>query len=326
MTWETGTVSTRDAPAARPPILVWHPRADQYRTAIHDRLGSVHVEAWGESVRPGTHSVAEVMLAWRLPPRGLDRVPHLRWLQATGAGVDHLIDREDLPDSVTLTRSLGRFGIQAAEYVVGYLLHHLLAIDAYRRDQEAGRWQARPRPLLADMTVGVMGLGSLGSVIAERLTAFGAEVIGICRHGRPVDSVRRVVPADRWRSALPYCQALVLALPLTDSTRAIVDAEALRHLPPGALLINVARGELVDDAALVEALRSGHLGGAVLDVFPTEPLPADDPLWAEPGARITPHVAGPSEIDSIADEFADNYQRWLAGEALSNVVDRQRGY
>lgn len=324
--WEAGTVSTKDAPEARPPILVWHPRADQYRTAILDRLGSVHVEAWGESTRPATRSVAEVLLAWQLPPQALTRLPHLRWLQATAAGVDQLLDREDLAESVTLTRSLGRFGVQAAEYVVGYLLQHLLGVDAYGRDQEAGRWQPRDRPLLADMTVGVLGLGSLGATIADRLAAFGAEVIGICRHGRPADSVRRVVAAERWRSALPYCQALVLAVPLTAATRGMVDAEALGHLPPGALLINVARGELVDETALLEALRSGHLGGAVLDVFATEPLPSDSPLWSEPGARLTPHIAGPSEIDSIADEFAANYRRWLAGQTLDNVVDRARGY
>lgn len=319
-------VSTDDAPAIRPPVLVWHPRADEYRAALLNRLGSVHVEAWGEATRPSARSQAEVLLTWRLPPRALTRLPHLRWLQAAGAGVDHLIGRDDLPESVTLSRSLGRFGVQAAEYVVGYLLHHLLAVDAYRRDQESARWQPRLRPLLADLTVGVLGLGSLGSTIAERLAGFGAEVIGICRHARPADHVRRVVAADRWRSALPYCQALVLAAPLTPATRGMVDGDALRQLPQGALLINVARGELIDEGALLEALRSGHLGGAVLDAFSQEPLPADDPLWSEPGAWLTPHVAGPSEIESIADEFADNYRRWLAGEALRNVVDRQRGY
>lgn len=323
---EPGRVAQDDSPAIRPPVLVWHPRADEYRTALLDRLGSVHVEAWGGSTRPATRSAAEVLLTWRLPPQALSRLPHLRWLQSAGAGVDHLLDRDDLADSITLTRSLGRFGVQAAEYVVGYLLHHLLSIDAYRRDQEAGHWQPRPRPLLADLTVGVLGLGSLGSVIAERLTHLGAEVIGICRHGRPADNVHRVVASDRWRSALPYCNAVVLAVPLTSATRGMVDAEALRQLPRGALLVNVARGEIVDDEALLESLRSGHLGGAVLDVFEQEPLPAGHPLWAEPGAWITPHIAGPSEIDSIADEFAANYRRWLAREPLRNVVDRQRGY
>lgn len=320
------TVSANNAPATRPPILIWHPRADEYRAALLDRLGSVHVEAWGGATRARSRSQAEVLLAWRLPPQALTRIPHLRWLQATGAGVDHLVERDDLRDSVTLTRSLGRFGTQAAEYVVGFLLHHLLSIEAYRRDQEAARWQPRPRPLLTDLTVGVVGLGSLGSAIAERLSGFGAEVIGICRHGRPADHVRRVVAADRWRGALPYCQALVVAAPLTAETRGMVDAEALRQLPRGAVLVNVARGEIVDEDALLEALRSGHLGGAALDVFGQEPLPPDHPLWSEPGALITPHVAGPSEVDSIADEFAANYRRWTGGDTLRNVVDRQRGY
>ena len=133
--------------------------------------------------------------------------------------------------------------------------------------------------------------------------------------------VRRVFTPGDWRAMLPHCDALVLAVPLTDETRGMIDAAALAALPATAVLVNVARGALVDEDALLQALRDGRLGAAVLDTLTEEPLPP-----AEPRAWITPHVAGPSEIEPIADEFADNYRRFARGAGLENVVDRRLGY
>lgn len=309
-----------------PRVLVCHQEAEVYRRLLAEQLPRVSVETLLPRAPGAKPSDAEVLLTWRPPAGLLEDLPSLRWIHATGAGVDHLLSRADLTDSVTLTRSVGRFGAQAAEYVAGYLLHLLLDIESYRRDQDRAVWRPRPRRLLEDLVIGVVGLGSVGSAIAERLSALGAEVLGACRTSRPVRGVRRVYAGEAWREMLPRCHVLALALPLTPETRGMIDAEAIAQLPTGAVLVNVARGGLVDDEALLVGLRSGHLGAAVLDAFTEEPLERDSPLWTEPRAWITPHVAAPSEPDRIAEEFVHNYRRFADGLPLEQQVQRGRGY
>ena len=172
----------------------------------------------------------------------------------------------------------------------------------------------------------MVGLGALGAGISDRLAALGVEVLGVSRSGRGPDAAREVVATEDMDAILPRCDAVVLAAPLTSDTHQMFDAAAIARMRDDAVLVNVARGELVDRDAVLEALRGGTLGAAVLDVFEHEPLGPDDALWAEPGDLITPHVAAPSEIGPIAEEFAANYRRFVAGEALEHLVDRVRGY
>lgn len=323
-----GDSATRPDSDARklPRVLVCHDDAQTYRRLLTERLPAVPVETLAPRAPVSSAPDVEVLLTWRPPPGLLERLPSLRWLHATGAGVDHLLGRDDLTASVTVTRSVGRFGTQAAEYVAGYLLHLLLDVEQYRRDQDRAIWRPRPRRLLDDLVVGVMGLGSMGGAIAELLGAMGAEVLGACRTSRTARGVHQVYAGDAWREMLPHCRVLVLAMPLTGDTRGMIDGEALDRLPEGAILVNVARGALVDDQALLAALRSGRLGAAVLDTFAQEPLPQSSPLWTEPRAWITPHVAAPSEPELIADEFAASYRRFVDGLPLEEEVRRRRGY
>jgi len=333
----------------KPRILVWHSQSDAYGDALRARLPETPIEAINAarhetgaaalrapesgptvgddaSAAAEAMSSAEVLLAWKVPPGALAPMPALRWVQVTGAGVDHFLESSELAAAVTVTRSLGRFGVQVSEYVVGYLLHHLIGIGAYRDQQRRHHWTPGERPLLADRTVGIVGLGSLGLPTARALAALGARVLGVRRSGLALEGVDEVFAAANWRDMLPACNALVITAPKTADTVGMIDREALAALPPGAVLINVARGELVDEDALLAALDSGHLGAAVLDVFASEPLPEDHPLWDQPGVLITPHIAAPSEVEVIADEFAENYRRYVAGRELVNVVDRSRGY
>ncbi len=333
----------------KPRILVWHSQSDAYGDALRARLPETPIEAINAarhetgaaalrapesgptvgddaSAAAEAMSSAEVLLAWKVPPGALAPMPALRWVQVTGAGVDHFLESSELAAAVTVTRSLGRFGVQVSEYVVGYLLHHLIGIGAYRDQQRRHHWTPGERPLLADRTVGIVGLGSLGLPTARALAALGARVLGVRRSGLALEGVDEVFAAANWRDMLPACDALVITAPKTADTVGMIDREALAALPPGAVLINVARGELVDEDALLAALDSGHLGAAVLDVFASEPLPEDHPLWDQPGVLITPHIAAPSEVEVIADEFAENYRRYVAGRELVNVVDRSRGY
>ncbi len=332
-----------------PRVCVWHTQGDTYRDALRKRLPDTPIEAinaaaheTGEAVlgAPDSGTVAnhatslitdaissaEILLAWKVPPRTLTSMPALRWVQVTGAGVDHFLESTELSAAVILTRSLGRFGIQISEYVIGYLLHHLIGIDTYREKQRSHEWARNNRPLLADRTVGIIGLGSLGLPTANALTALGARVLGVNHSGLAVPGIDDVFSAKSWHNMLPACDVLVIAAPKTVETVGMIDQRALGTLPKGAILINVSRGELIDEDALLEALENGHLGAAVLDVFAAEPLPEDDPLWDQSRAWITPHIAAPSEIEVIADEFAKNYRRYVAGGSLLNEVDRRRGY
>ena len=332
-----------------PRVCVWHTQGDTYRDALRKRLPDTPIEAinaaaheTGEAVlgAPDSGTVAnhatsliadaissaEILLAWKVPPRTLTSMPALRWVQVTGAGVDHFLESTELSAAVIVTRSLGRFGIQISEYVIGYLLHHLIGIDTYREKQRSHEWARNNRPLLADRTVGIIGLGSLGLPTANALTALGARVLGVNHSGLAVPGIDDVFSAKSWHNMLPACDVLVIAAPKTVETVGMIDQRALGTLPKGAILINVSRGELIDEDALLEALENGHLGAAVLDVFAAEPLPEDDPLWDQSRAWITPHIAAPSEIEVIADEFAKNYRRYVAGDSLLNEVDRRRGY
>ena len=300
-----------------PRVCVWHTQGDTYRDALRKRLPDTPIEAinaaaheTGEAVlgAPDSGTVAnhatsliadaissaEILLAWKVPPRTLTSMPALRWVQVTGAGVDHFLESTELSAAVIVTRSLGRFGIQISEYVIGYLLHHLIGIDTYCEKQRSHEWARNNRPLLADRTVGIIGLGSLGLPTANALTA--------------VPGIDDVFSAKSWHNMLPACDVLVIAAPKTVETVGMIDQRALGTLPKGAILINVSRGELIDEDALLEA------------------LPEDHPLWDQSRAWITPHIAAPSEIEVIADEFAKNYRRYVAGDSLLNEVDRKRGY
>jgi phosphoglycerate dehydrogenase-like enzyme len=182
--------------------------------------------------------------------------------------------------------------------------------------------------VLAGTTMGILGLGTIGSAVARRAGAFGMRVIGTKRRPAPLEGVDEVLPSERTDAVLREAAVLVVSLPLTQETRGIVGAREIDLLPPGGFLVNVGRGGLVDEDALVAALRRGHLAGAGLDVFAQEPLPVDSPLWTAPGMIITPHVSGdqPGYMAQVTAVFCENLRRYLAGQPLLNVVDPALGY
>ncbi len=184
--------------------------------------------------------------------------------------------------------------------------------------------------MLSGTRVVLVGLGGIGRQVAAMLSAAGAEVTGVGRPGRTYDvpGVTRYAADTDLADVLPAAGALVLACPLTERTRGLIGPRQLELLPPGAILVNVARGPVVDEAALAQALTGGHLGGACLDVFEKEPLPGDSPLWDLDNVLVSPHTASSvaAENGLITDLFIDNLQRWLAGTPLRNVYDRTAGY
>lgn len=273
----------------------------------------------------------EVIVGWaRFPVSALAFAENLRWIQALSAGVDRL-DPKVLAQ-VTLTNGNGLGAEPIAEQVICDLLMLARGMPVYLRRQLDHRWErgfsARE---ISGMTMGIVGMGAIGSAVARRARALGLRVIGMRRsvteRGLDAEGSEQCPASD-----LPYLLAksdvVVLATPLTPETRGLLGAAQLAQMRPGAFLINIARGAVIDEPAMIEALRDGRLAGAGLDVFDQEPLPADSPLWEMENVIITPHVSTASDHTErrMAELVTDNLRRYLDGQPLRNVVDMARGY
>ena len=257
-------------------------------------------------------------------PISFDR-SSVRWVHSTGAGVDAFLGTRRWPDGITLTRTTGALGARMAEYCAGHALAVCQRILPFDRDQRAGRWAPMEPTTLRGTTAVIVGTGSVGSAIAAQFKALGCRTLGISRSGRTAPSFDQVFPVDRLADRVQDARWLVLAAPLTSLTRGLVDATVLGRCRD-TVVINVARGGLLDTAALLDALRAGTVTGAVLDVFDTEPLPPDSPLWRADGVVVTPHVAGVTHVEEAGEAFLDALAQLESGRRPSSAVDPTRGY
>jgi phosphoglycerate dehydrogenase-like enzyme len=271
---------------------------------------------------------AEVVLAGHFDARDLARrAPRLRWIQSTSAGVEGLVPF--VPEGVTLTNASGVHGPKGGEYAMTALLMLNHGVPHFVSRQQERRWEPYFTSTIAGRTVAVVGVGRIGAEVARLARRFGLRVRGVRRSGRPHRWVDEMFTPARLRAALRGADFVVVAAPLTPETRGLVDRRALDCLPRHAGVVNVGRGAVVDYDALAAKLRAGELGGAVLDVFPEEPLPPDSPLWTTPRVILSPHCAvddAVTYVDRALAIFFDNLRRYLAGRPLQNVVDRGRGY
>jgi glyoxylate/hydroxypyruvate reductase A len=310
-------------------ILVYYPQAGEARAyadliRLPSRSFSVHVASTPEEAE-GPAAEAEIFYCWGLPSRFLGHAKRLRWIQCMGAGVEHLLVPE-LPAHVRITRAAGIFGPWMAEYSVGWCLWVTQRMQGFLASQAARRWEPVDPIPLRGQTLCVVGLGDIGRHVARAGRALGMRVIGVTRSGRGPREAERVYRTAARRSALARADFVVLTLPLSDATRGLLGAAELGAMKASAWLINVARGPIVDEAALLSALRRGRLGGAVLDVFDIEPLPPEHLFWGMDNVVVTPHISGPSTPREIGPIFADNLRRYIAGRPLRHQVDRTRGY
>lgn len=300
------------------------------------------LEELGEAIWRGV----EVLYTTRLMPTP-EAAPDLRWVQGHFAGVDHYLDHP-LLKTATLTTASGIHAPNMAEYVLMMMLafaHHLPRMIHHQKlsDWPKGRWKLFAPRELRGSTVGIVGYGSIGREVARLARAFGMRVLASKRDVTQVNDpgwqlsgvgdtgthhVDRLYAADELHAMLHESDYVVLIVPLAPDTRGLIGAEELTRMKPGAVLINVARGGVIDEAALINALRSGAIGGAALDVFEQEPLPASSPLWSLPNVILSPHIAGFTlQYDERAMAlFAENLSRYVNGETLLNVVDIERGY
>ncbi len=281
----------------------------------------------------------------------LNAAPSLKWVQMENAGVDHLYDTPLWRQAdVVLTSANGAHSPQMPEYVMSVLLVHMhrlpltLTLQAQRVWGDGKyRQQLSPRELRG-LTMGIVGYGAIGRELAQLAHAFGMRVVATARDeagaGRYSGYLRAgvgdsegVLPAryftlDQIHALLGESDVVVLALPLSERTRRLIDGEAFQHMKPDAVLINIGRGALIDQHALLAAMQRRAIEATILDVTDPEPLPSDDPLWQTDGVWITPHISGhsPRYIDNTTDIFAENLKRYLAGQPLLNVVQRDLGY
>ena len=249
----------------------------------------------------------------------------LEWVQSAWAGVDALCT-PGLRRDYVLTGVKDVFGPLMAEYVITYLFGLERQVFRMRDNQRERRWQKLRYRHSRDVTVGFIGLGSIGRHIARMVRGFGMRVTGLSRSGAECADADQVYAVDRVAEFLAEPDYVVMSLPETDLTRGFMDAAKLRMMKPTAVLMNVGRGSAVVEADLVEALEKGVVGGAVLDVFETEPLPADNPLWSLPNVLVTPHYSALSFPEDIGAIFVDNYHRFMRNEPLRHVVDFEAGY
>jgi glyoxylate/hydroxypyruvate reductase len=288
---------------------------------LRQALPEATVEEW----RPGAPQ-ADHAVVWAPPQAFLDEQPRLQGIFNIGAGVDALLKLRLPRDALLVRLDDAGMSVQMAEFVCHAVIRHFREFDGYERDAEQARWGFRKPRSRAEFPVGVMGLGVLGRRVAQALAAFEFPVRGWSRSRKEIPGVSCFGGEAQLRDFLAGSRVLVNLLPLTPETENILDQRTLGQLQPGGYVINVARGAHLVDADLISLLDSGHLAGAALDVFRTEPLPAEHPFWRHPKITVTPHTSARTLRDESIAQIVRKIRALQRGEPIAGIVDRNRGY
>ena len=355
MTERAPTVRTTAGPGGGPggaplaialsPILAARYRARDLERIREAAPGARLITLSVEGLADGPLDDVEVLLRGWLSAEAFDRLlaraPRLSWVHSASAGVERALTPTARERGVVITNARGVFSRPIAEYVLMMILAISRRLPQLLELQRERTWQPLEGHELRDLTIGIVGLGSIGRAVATLASAFGCRVVAIRRRtetggssgGADVDGLRAVEPdevlgPDGLPALLAQSDFVVLAAPLTPETEGMIDDSALASMKRGSWLVNVARGRLVDERALLRALGEGRIGGAVLDTFAEEPLPPDSPFYDLPNAIVTPHTSWSSArvLDRSVELFCDNLRRFAAGEPLLNVVDPDAGY
>ncbi len=274
----------------------------------------------------GDRADIEYALVWRHPEGDLATYPNLKAIFSLGAGVPFVLKDPSLPDVPLVRFANDELNRDMTHYAVYWVLHFHRDFYRYQSQQPNADWTRHVYPANQDRRIGVLGLGQIGSVAASTLAGMGFPVSGWSNSQKSIDGVSCLAGMEALDTVLAQSDILLSVLPSTDALANILDAKRLRQMPAGSFLINMGRGESIIDEDLVACLRDGQIAGAALDVFHTEPLPADDPYWSLPNAHVTPHVAGPSTNVWAPRLVAENIARMRKGEAPFPIIDRSRGY
>jgi len=305
------------------------------RIKLTEVSGLFHAERRGELASKeeldALLAEAEVLFGLRLPQNVITRAPNLKWVQVMSAGVNRFLDTDVVGSPVIMTNVSGIHATPIGEVVLEMMLMFVKQAPLCFQLKQEKQWERFLPTVLRSKTVGIVGLGSVGREVARLAKAFGMRVLATRRSAKRVKQARYVdimLPPGQLRQLLAESDFVVLALPFTPETSKLIREGELRAMKPTAYLINIARGGIVDEEALIRALDEHWIAGAGLDVFATEPLSTDSRLWEFPNVIISPHVAGAMDdyVIQATELFSENLRRYLNGKRLLNVVDKKKGY
>lgn len=309
------------------PAVLFHSHnesPEEWGPALRELIPDLDFRVWPEV---GDPLEIEFALTWDMPPGSLVEMTNLKCICSLGQGVDHVFRDPKLPAGAKVMRLVDPWMAQAmSEWMLLNILRFHRQVPEYEELERRKVWKVLPAPETSERRVGVMGLGALGADTARKVAALGFDVAGWSRTEKHIDGVTSFHGADQLQAFLKRTEILCCLLPLTPATAGIIDGRALAAMPRGAFVINAGRGQQVVDEDLLAALDSGHIAGAALDVFHTEPLPAEHPYWDHPKVRVWPHVSAQSNADSAAEQVADAIRKVFSGKNPNNLVDRERQY
>lgn len=310
-------------------VLVYHVKeADIYKNLLQENVPEAdllichnreEVEKYGPK--------AEIaFVPYTFPQDLFKKMQNLEWVQVMAAGLENFVRNAEQFKNINLSRTVGTDAKYMAEYVLGYILYLSQKIDRVLKAQEEKRWDPFLMEFIHKKTCGVMGLGAIGTVVAKKAKDMGMRVSSLDMVKKDSQFIDKQYRVEEIYDFLKEADYLVLTLPVTNATVDLINKDVFRAMKKESYLINICRGDVVDEKALVEALKGGEIAGAVVDVVKQEPLPPDSELWECPNLIITPHISGVGFPEDMVDFFKENFQRYIKEEPLIGVVDFQRGF
>jgi D-2-hydroxyacid dehydrogenase (NADP+) len=308
-------------------LLIIHPMAEDYKKALEPKFPEVSIHAATKEEEMGDFvEKMDILLTVRISNESIKKASKLQWIQTITTGVDYIVNLPSLRREVLITSARGIHGPQMSEMAFLLMLALNRNFPKIIRNQDQRIWERWPPKLLYKKKVGILGVGVVGKEIAQKCKAFGMTVFGIGTVKRKIDSIDYFFTSEELLQVIPEVDYFIIAAPNTPQTQKMVGSKALSLMKPTAFLINIGRGEIVDEDALIHALKTGKIAGAALDAFWEEPLPKDHPFWRMENVIVTPHVGGASEIivEQVLSIFEENLRRFLQGEKrnLINLIER----
>ncbi|MBN35786.1 MAG: D-2-hydroxyacid dehydrogenase [Rhodospirillaceae bacterium] len=318
-------------PESEPVFTTTRERYDAVLASYPDLQGKLDtVIDWDTENFAESMKTAEALMCWDLPTEDLrDVAPNLKWIHIIGAGVEHLCPMDWAPEGLVITNNKGAQAAKAGDFGLMAVLMLHSHIPAIASNQRSNEWNSLYSTPIEGRTVLIVGVGSLGGGAAKQLKKLGIHVLGVSRHGNAhadVDEMGTMADLDAF---LPRADYIFVSVPMTPETVNLMNRDRLSAMKPGSGIINIGRAATMDYDALVDLLGSGHLDGAILDVFDPEPLPLDSPLWTTPNLMVMPHISaddGETYIETTLTIFLNNMRRFIAGEELNNLVRPDLGY
>lgn len=310
-------------------VLIYNPDwTETYVTLLRKRAPELRLLAC-ESEKDVTQSISKadiLFVSTRFPTHLIPQDSHIRWIQAMGAGVERFTNDKQLDRDIVLTRVSAGYGEKISEFVIAYLLLLSQRMQTVLRNQQCKLWEPLAISWLYGETLGVAGVGQIGRAIASKAQAFDMRVIGFDIASSSDAPIEKMYGPDQLVEFAAEPRFMSINMPLTQSTKGLFDRAVFDAMRTDSVLINTSRGGLVNEQDLIQALRQGSIGGAILDVFEEEPLPATSPLWEMPNVVVAPHHSGPSVPAEMVDFFLVNLDRWRSGSPLRGAVDREKGF